>query len=260
MTPAELLVKHGIKLESYAPGRHYTTCPMCSPTRSRPHQKNKVLGITIDDDGSVCWGCNHCAWTGPEKGSGEPQKLQTYIYRDAAGTPRFRKVRNMPGRVPRFWLERADGRSGWIPGLTKDINSKVLYRINEVAKAIADGRIIACVEGEKDADNLWDLGVAATCNAHGAHDPTKKQKPKWYREHSQQLRSADIVVFNDNDAAGYEHAGATCRLSLGVAKRVRRLDLAQHWPNMPKGADISDWLALGYSRGSRRPDRGRAGL
>jgi hypothetical protein len=37
-------------------------------------------------------------------------------------------------------------------------------------------------------------------------------------------------------------------LSLGVAKRVRRLDLATHWPGMPKGADVSDWLALGHTR------------
>jgi putative DNA primase/helicase len=29
---------------------------------------------------------------------------------------------------------------------------------------------------------------------------------------------------------------------------VRRLDLAPHWPNMPQGADISDWLALGHTR------------
>jgi hypothetical protein len=63
-----------------------------------------------------------------------------------------------------------------------------------------------------------------------------------------QLRGAPIVVFNDNDLAGYDHAQATCRLSDGVAKRVRRLDLKPHWPDMPKGADISDWLALGHTR------------
>ena len=50
-------------------------------------------------------------------------------------------------------------------------------------------------------------------------------------------------MFNDNDAAGYEHADATCNLSLGIAKRVRRLDLAKHWPEIPKGGDVSDWLA-----------------
>jgi hypothetical protein len=223
MTPQETLSKHGINLESYAPGRHYAICPKCSHTRSTPNRKSKVLGITIGDDGSVCWGCNHCAWTGPEKGSGERQErreLQSHIYRDKDGVVRFRKVRNLPGRQPRFWLEQPDGRGGWRKG-TKDVNTGILYRADEVAKAIADGRVICCVEGEKDADNLWAIGIAATCNAHGASEPGKR--PKWTKTHSEQLAGADVVVFNDNDPAGYEHADATCKLSLGVAKRVR------HW-------------------------------
>ena len=112
-------------------------------------------------------------------------------------------------------------------------------------KAIAEGRIIACAEGEKDADNLWRIGIIATCNAHGASEPGKQAK--WTKRHSDQLHGADIVVFNDNDAPGYAHADATCRLSLGIAKRVRRLDLAKHWPEIPKGGDISDWLAAGHT-------------
>jgi hypothetical protein len=60
------------------------------------------------------------------------------------------------------------------------------------------------------------------------------------------LRGADIVVLNDHDAAGYAHADAACRLSLGVAARVRRLDLAPAWQAMPSGADVSDWLAAGH--------------
>jgi uncharacterized protein DUF3631 len=248
-TAQDTLTKHGISLESYAPGRYYTTCPKCSHTRSAPHRKNKVLGITIGDDGSVCWGCNHCPWTGPEKGSGAAsgggRELQSYIYRDKDGVARFRKVRNAPGREPRFWLERADGRGGWVKG-TKNVNTKIIYRVDEVTKAIAAGRIIACVEGEKDADKLWSIGIAATCNAHGASEPGKR--PKWTKAHSEQLTGADIVVLNDNDAAGYEHADVTCKLSVGVAKRVRRLDLKPHWPNVPKGGDISDWLAAGHTR------------
>jgi hypothetical protein len=37
-------------------------------------------------------------------------------------------------------------------------------------------------------------------------------------------------------------------MSIGVAKRVRRLVLAAHWPECPKGGDISDWLAAGHTR------------
>ena len=112
MTVADILSKHEVKLGSTTPGRHYTTCPHCSSTRSSSeHRGAKVLGVTIDSKG-VRWGCNHCGWTGPEKGSGdrgngkERNDLPTYVYRDADGAPRFRKVRNLPGREPRFWLER----------------------------------------------------------------------------------------------------------------------------------------------------------
>jgi hypothetical protein len=100
------------------------------------------------------------------------------------------------------------------------------------------------VEGEKDVDNLWRIGFAATCNAHGASEPGKK--PKWAAAHSEQLRGADIVVLNDHDLAGCAHAETVCRLSRGLAKRVRRLDLKPHWPDIAKGGDVSDWLAAGH--------------
>lgn len=157
---------------------------------------------------------------------------------------RFRKIRNLPGRKPRFWLEQCDG-NGWRKG-TKDVDTSILYRVDEIAKAITARQVICVVEGEKDADNLWRLGFAATCNPHGASELGKE--PKWYAKHSAQLNGADIVVLNDNDAAGYEHADTICKLSLGVAMRVRRLDLREHWPEIPKGGDVSDWLARGHTR------------
>ncbi len=41
MTAQKLLNAQSIKLESYAPGRHYTTCPLCSKVRRKQHQANK---------------------------------------------------------------------------------------------------------------------------------------------------------------------------------------------------------------------------
>jgi putative DNA primase/helicase len=252
MTVAELLAKHGINLPSTAPGRHYTTCPHCSAGRaSKEHRAAKVLGVTIEADGGVHWGCNHCSWTGPEKGAGKDgngrggaQHAATYDYTDESGALLFQKVRNPPGRDPRFWLRRPDGKGGWING-TKGVNTGILYHALGVARAIAEGRVVAVVEGEKDANSVRALGIIATCNAHGASELGKR--PKWTRAHSEQLRGADIVVLNDNDGAGYAHANATCNMSLLVAKRVRRLDLAKHWPEIPKGGDVSDWLAAGHT-------------
>jgi hypothetical protein len=109
---------------------------------------------------------------------------------------RFRKVRNLPGREPRFWLQHWDENAGWLKG-AGGADTSILYRIDEIADAIEQGRVIAVVEGEKDADNLRKLDIPATCNAHGASEPGKK--PKWTSEHSAQLGGADIIVFNDND-------------------------------------------------------------
>ena len=255
MTPDDLLTKYNINLASIAPGRYYTTCPQCSAKRSKAHQRNKVLGVTIDAKGAH-WGCNHCGWTGPEKdasngangGNGRDRNI-TYDYQDASGTVTFQKIRAYDKNgEKKFWLQRPDGNGGWNKGVA-GVDTKIIYRLPEIIELIANGQVIATVEGEKDADKLWRAGIPATCNAHGATDVTKnpKARPKWTKHHSEQLAGADIVVFNDNDAPGYAHAEATAKLSLGIAKRVRRLDLAEHWPNMPHGADVSDWLAAGHS-------------
>lgn len=123
---------------------------------------------------------------------------------------------------------------------------KPLYRVDEIIEAIANGHTILIAEGEKDCDNLWRIGLPATCNFDGAAEPG--QKPKWRAEYSEKLGGADIVILNDNDPPGYAHADAACRLSLGIAKRVRRLDLAKRWSDCPKGGDVSDWLAAGHTR------------
>jgi Family of unknown function (DUF5906) len=248
---AEILQDVGIKLSSTAPGKYNTTCPQCSPQRQPHHRRIKCLGILIDERG-VCWNCNHCGWKGPEKkkrkgNSHAGNIVAIYDYRDANGVLRFQKVRWPKGHKPPYSLRRPNGAGDWSWNV-EGIDTTLLYRLPEAIEAIAHGGRIATVEGEKDADNLWAIGVPATCNAHGAHDPLRNQKPKWRREHSEQLRGAPIVVFNDNDVPGYAHADVTCSTSRGIASRVQRLDLKAHWPEIPKGGDVSDWLGAGHTR------------
>jgi hypothetical protein len=66
----DVLLGHGIRLSSYAAGRYYATCPECSPRRSAAHRNAQCLGVTIEAD-VVRFGCNHCGWTGPQKGNGK---------------------------------------------------------------------------------------------------------------------------------------------------------------------------------------------
>ena len=86
---------------------------------------------------------------------------------------RFAKCATRPGanRV----LPRTTRRPRRLAKGTKGVDTDIVYRADEMAKAIGEERVILIAEGEKDVDNLRRLGIAATCNAHGA-DPTKRQK------------------------------------------------------------------------------------
>jgi hypothetical protein len=234
----------GIELPSYeCDDRYYTTCPKCSHLRRLHHQKHKVLHVTIAPD-KFHGGCNHCGWTFPEKGFRGESKSDSSRVGDGqffAYGDDLRKYKNPPGQTPPYYWRQRKGGEWQRPdsGATADR----LYRINEVAHAIHDGKTILVVEGEKDVDTCWRLGFPATCNASGASEPGRAAK--WKEVHSEQLRGADIVVLNDNDAAGYAHAEAVCKCSHGVCKSVRRLDLAVHWPSIQNKDDISDWVARG---------------
>jgi predicted P-loop ATPase len=246
----EILAANGIVVEHFNHGRQEALCPKCSAGRKPAHQKLKVLGVTIDDKG-VCWGCNHCGWTGPEKGTGPTHKSNgaadhrrieaVHDYHDELGKLLYQKIRT--NGVPKFYQRRPDGKGGYINS-TKGIR-KLLYRLPDVMAAIVDGRTIVVVEGEKDADNLRALGLVATCSPDGANKPGHKSK--WLPEFSEMLRGADIIVMNDNDEAGRAHRDATVEGTMGVAKSVRVLDLADHWRGMPEKADVSDWLASSHT-------------
>jgi hypothetical protein len=248
MSPQELLDNAGIRLPSYAPGNHSTTCPECSAKRSLAHQTTPCLSVKIDGAGAT-WHCNHCQWSGPSSGIAgngnghdrENRFTAIYDYCDEGGELLFQVCRRADKQFPQ---RRPDGKGGWI-WKTGDVR-KVLYRLPELIEAIASERTVLIVEGEKDVESLRKLNVPATCNPGGASKPD--QHPKWKIEHSEQLRGADIVVLNDHDPPGVAHANAICSMSVGIAKRIRRLVLAEHWRAIPPGGDVSDWLAAGHTR------------
>jgi hypothetical protein len=253
MTAQELLNTNGIYLKNYDLGNHTSICPKCSHDRKK--KKTECLSVRIDDKGA-CWNCHHCGWSGPEKGQhSAPETPSTSAKTDDKNFvatydyPGFQKVRYPKGHEPRFRIRHRDPSSnragkGWDWG-AGGADTSALYRKDEIDEQIALGRTILLVEGEKDVDRLWAISIPATCNALGA---AQNDKPKWKAEHSEQLRGADIIVIPDHDEAGYAHADATCQLSLGIAKRVRILKLAEHWPDIPKGGDVSDYLDAGHTR------------
>jgi len=107
-----------------------------------------------------------------------------------------------------------------------------LYNLPDVLRAKEDGETIYIVEGEKDADNLQNIGLTATTTPHGAGSTS------WPEEYTETLRDCNVVVIPDNDEPGHRHADFVAQKLFDAAKSVKvlRLDLGEH-------EDVSDWLA-----------------
>jgi AAA domain len=159
-----------------------------------------------------------------------PTIVATYDYCDADRALLFQVCRFEPKD---FRQRRPDGAGGWewsVKGVTQ-----VPYRLPDLMDA--GDRVVFVVEGEKDADRLWRLGVPATCNAGGAN--------KWRPELSDYFHGSDVVVLPDRDAPGQDHAAMVAGALTGIARRVRVLELWRDWPDMPAKGDVSDWLGHG---------------
>lgn len=94
-------------------------------------------------------------------------------------------------------------------------------------------KVVFLVEGEKDCDALWRIGLVSTCNPGGAG----KWKPEW----SEMLRGRDVVILPDNDEPGELHAWTVARALTGIANSVTILRL----PGLPPKGDVTDYLKAG---------------
>lgn len=180
--------------------------------------------------------------------------VATYDYVDEAGALLFQVTRHDPKDFRQRKPDK-NGRDGWSWSV-KGVRN-VPYRLPDLLERIE--QTVFIVEGEKDCDRLWALGLPATTNAGGAG--------KWRAELSQYFRNADVVIIPDRDPQkkhpktgelmfhqggrpmlpGQDHAHAVALSLKGVAAQVRVLELWNHWPEMPVKGDVSDWLASGHS-------------
>lgn len=206
--------------------------------------RKRSLSVKAGKDGVVCYchaGCSveqvvdaldlklsDLFYEPPKKTDGF---AATYDYTDENGKLLFQVCRTHDKQFPQ---RTPDGAGGWrwgIKGVTP-----VLYRLPQIKEALAKDDVIFFVEGEKDANNLVRLGLTATTAPMGAG--------KWRDHYAEQLRGADLVLIPDNDDAGRGHVEAVGAALLGIAKRVRLLDL----PNLPPKGDVSDWLSMGGTK------------
>ncbi len=157
----------------------------------------------------------------------KPQIVQTYDYHDERGELIFQTVRYFPKD---FRQRRPDGKGGYtynLQGISPD-----LYRLPEVLKSDQ----IFIVEGEKDADNLAKLGIAATTSPMGAG--------KWKARYSRHLRGKQVAIFPDNDEPGRKHTESIAKGLQGIASSVKIIEL----PGLQEKSDVSDWLENGGSK------------
>ena len=127
-----------------------------------------------------------------------------YDYTDATGQLIYQAVRLRPKG---FYVRRPNPActGTWLNNLTDC--EPLPYRLPALQAAIKAGETVFVVEGEKDADALAELGLAATTNHGGAG--------KWTSACSRHFAAgAKVVVIADNDRPGQDHA-------LDVARKLQ---------------------------------------
>jgi hypothetical protein len=236
--------EHGSQVESHG-GYWMVQCPV--------HEDRKPsVSLAQGDVGAVLYcqvGCAmrdilaalNLSWPDlfdePRKARDEAPRriIAEYKYADEDGELLFVKVRYEPKD---FRVKRPDGRGGWVWKIGGA--RRVLYRLPDLIAAIRDRKTVFLVEGEKDADRLASLGLAATCNFEGA--AKEGQRTKWHPRYGDMLRGAAVVIIADRDEAGEAHARAAYADLRDKAASVRIVQSAV----TSKGADVSDHLDAGH--------------
>jgi hypothetical protein len=162
------------------------------------------------------------------------QLVATYDYTDKDGVLLYQVLKYVNGPRKTFLQRRPDGNGDWTWALD---DKRVLHRLPELLK-YPDGAVFVA-EGEQDADRVASLDHCATTVASGT----------WRGVDLESLAGRDIVILQDNDAAGAKRALAAKQLH-GKAKTLRVVLL----PDLADGEDVSDWLDADPHRADKLVD------
>jgi hypothetical protein len=156
--------------------------------------------------------------------------VAAYDYTDESGTVLYQNCRYRLKDGGKDFRQRRPTPSGWLYNVGN--TRRVPYRLPAVLEAVAMERAVYLVEGEKDADRLAGLGLAAT---------TSGSASSWKPELVPCFTGADVVIVQDLDKAGDAYRDTVGASLAGVAKRVRVVWLPVEWRET-HGLDVSDWL------------------
>ncbi|BAB77438.1 VapE domain-containing protein (plasmid) [Anabaena sp. FACHB-709] len=182
------------------------------------------------------------------KKSPRPQGKEEYVYTNTEGNPLIKVTIIRPGKVKDkdVFQEYWDGKR-WAKA--KDLNAELkrshqqqvtIYRYSDVRQAIASGKPVFVVEGERIADSLWARGIAATTNIGGAG------KYRSYGNYQSALEGANLVLCPDRDEPGLKHM-EDINSDFPDAKWLYAPPSDFYWTHLPKhgGLDIQDWIDSG---------------
>jgi hypothetical protein len=184
-----------------------------------------------------------CGWSKDKPYDSRHRKVADYRYRDATGKLIFGVARcalkNNGCKGFRQWRPDPDrpGRRKWnrtLPDGSK-VGEGLIYRLPEILDSSANLNVWV-VEGEKDADRLWSIGVPATTCPQGG----SMGKSKWTPAHSEWLVGRDVMVVADRDETGWAHAESVINSLMGVARSIEIVRAVE-------GKDISDHLDAGHT-------------
>jgi hypothetical protein len=155
--------------------------------------------------------------------------IAIYSYKNEDGRVLYEKLR-FPGKS--FLQRRPDGKGGWINNLQGV--KPVPYRLPELLAALRTGPEMPVIltEGEKDCDNVRQLGFAAVSSF-------KDWKPQFDRY----IKDREVFLLADKDVAGWRQAGEAAAVIGRDAASVKIVDL---YPQLTlsdsHGFDVSDWI------------------
>lgn len=194
----------------------------------------------------------------PRPPTGPSKLVKVYQYMDAIGRVAHETLRF----EPKSFRQRRPVRDGEVlpEGTHADAEGNVWtlagadlvpYRLPELVKASKDEPVFLC-EGEKDADNLAEVGLVATTLPMGTH--------KWRPEYAEWFAGRWVVVVEDFDKAdqrgvraGEKGAAAVVAQLVPIVRRCGLLRMAALRAHVTAPSDLSDFLDWALAETKQKP-------
>lgn len=156
-----------------------------------------------------------------------------YPYKDESGELKYEVVRFEPKD---FNQRRPDGNDKYIWDLQGVV--RLLYKLPELIASANSLEPVFIVEGEKDVNNLINIGAIATTNSGGA--------TKWEKSFNKYFQDRDVIIIADKDDIGYDHAEIVSKEIYRSVKSVKivQLDVKDVSVYIEEGNTLDDLLYL----------------